>query len=445
MDLKQTPVYTPVRLQAQADRLRRDQAQTPSDEIRPSHEPSWIDTVVRQAADRPAIWQTALAFAIPTSQLDRLLDLASATDIEPPVQAAAFQMIQQRLGTRLGPQIWRRFQTDPDHPALVSLFWQFVQRQKARSHRHSHHHTEQRLSFVTLAGRINGSETSAKLPMVWLPEQLLLELVEVELAAQQGSLVLSRYDLDITLPFAQRVLARYFASCPARQYPFNLDCLASWLAQPAVDIWPVANHYYEQIKPLALDDRVGEQVRARLEQAAAQAADPLTPLARKRFEQWQILASLRRTLRQPRLIELISRYYYLLERQAEQVPGAGTFIRMDRLVLVAPTADDYFYLYPRNVFEKTEVSWLLDRETPAAAADESTAPAPWPIEQQFVMPARQALLNEQDKRANERSLIDLLLHNEIISILQLSLIDAHYLFARKVFDELASYKGLSAD
>jgi hypothetical protein len=118
---------------------------------------------------------------------------------------------------------------------------------------------------------------------------------------------------------------------------------------------------------------------------------------------------------------------------------------MDRLVLVAPTADDYFYLYPRNVFEKTEVSWLLDRETPAAAADESTAPAPWPIEQQFVMPARQALLNEQDKRANERSLIDLLLHNEIISILQLSLIDAHYLFARKVFDELASYKGLSAD
>jgi len=207
---------------------------------------------------------------------------------------------------------------------------------------------------------------------------------------------------------------------------------------------------------LDLDDRVGDQVRRRLEQndwLAQGPADPLAPLARKRFEQWQILASLRRTLLQPRLIELISRYYYLLERQAENIPGAGTFIRMDRLVLVVPAADDSFYLYPRNVFEKTEVAWLLASETPAADADESTAtspptpaePAPWPIEQQFVMPARQALLNEQDKRANERTLIDLLLHNEIMSILQLSLIDAHYLFARKVFDELASYKGLSAD
>jgi hypothetical protein len=50
------------------------------------------------------------------------------------------------------------------------------------------------------------------------------------------------------------------------------------------------------------------------------------------------------------------------------------------------------------------------------------------------------LLNEQDKRLDERSLVDELVNNEKVSIIQIFLDDAHYLFARKIFEELPSSK-----
>ena len=69
----------------------------------------------------------------------------------------------------------------------------------------------------------------------------------------------------------------------------------------------------------------------------------------------------------------------------------------------------------------------------------------WPIDQSLVIPARQALLNEQDKRLDEHSLVDELVNNEKVSIIQLFLDDAHYLFARKIFEEIAFFEGLRPD
>jgi len=55
------------------------------------------------------------------------------------------------------------------------------------------------------------------------------------------------------------------------------------------------------------------------------------------------------------------------------------------------------------------------------------------------------LLNEQDKHLDERSLVDELVTNEKVSIIQLFLDDAHYLFARKIFEEIAFFEGLRPD
>ncbi len=509
--------YTPVQLLAQLNQLPA-QAKDHDSNRQPADS---IINLVRRAHDLPSPLQKALSFTIKTSQLGTLLDLvADASD--PDLQATAFKMIQFRLKSRLAGPVWHYFQTEPGRFEYAELLLNY-----ARENREGHHRTVHRediqLAFVGMIGQATLTNTCRA---EQLEKILIQHLTQFELTQMTCAQLMKRYDLDLPGQFAEDLLIEYFSLCSEPVFQQNLVMLIHLLDVSTEDarLWPVINRYFEQIRPLQLDDGIGRRVDVRLgsernrtgtqvpsvsadrplEVKAAPSADPLTALARKRFKYWQILYSLRCSILQPRLVDLLSRYYYLLDHEAESVPQTGVLIKMGQLVLVVRENDDHFYLYPRNVFDQTEVSWkLAQRPGKNSTADQSvdsisdpgdtnegltdldenpiitienlnvtnenqddtsadqaekydvqdtgsspwpmSQPNPWPIDQQIVMPARQALLNEQDKRPDERSLVDLLVRNEIMSIIQLSLVDAHYLFARKIFDELSAFKGAVPD
>jgi len=128
-------------------------------------------------------------------------------------------------------------------------------------------------------------------------------------------------------------------------------------------------------------------------------------------------------------------------------------------VLAFREGEESFYLYPTTLFMETEIRWreqaLIkanqmppaspDIEPAAALPEETAASDLWPIDPELLIPARQALLHEQDKRPDERSLVDELVNNQKMSIIQLLLDDAHYLFARKILEEIAFFEGLRPD
>jgi len=485
--------FTPARLQAQvvltqnalgSDRLS-NQSSTQT------QVPDAILRLVQQASHKPALIQRAMAYTIPTSQLSGLIPLL-ARDEDPVIQQTAQKLLSIRLRPRLADPIWQHVQNQPER-----LVYSEFMLQLARDVLTAHHGriASDLEPSVELAARTLAEHNGDSLPAAAFAAASRRYLAHHACTRYPVVDVLRRFHLQLASPWVRDLLIETFSQANQTSLEMNTAILSDWLALTTPLSWVVINHYGETLPADCWDDRIGCLVDKTLldaanpldldpvdqahwtEKALATAAEAvLTPLAARRFFSWRKLDSLRRLLTTPRQIELLSRFYYLFLEPAQLLTPQTVVIHLPRLVIVLRRGEPHFYLYPTRLFAETQTRWqeqavieanltgakpepipVLDpdvvpeSEPDVAAVPESgPVPAPadpdlWPIDQSLVIPARQALLNEQDKRLDEHSLVDELVNNEKVSIIQLFLDDAHYLFARKIFEEIAFFEGLRPD
>jgi hypothetical protein len=160
-------------------------------------------------------------------------------------------------------------------------------------------------------------------------------------------------------------------------------------------------------------------------------------------------------------------------------------IRLKHFVLVVNQVNNNLYLYPLILFNQTELTWRTptkltsqfksvtdsviniisdDNESikePAVSLDSSqvslessqedgpddsaalSVQLPWPIDKSLLVQARLAILADEDRHSDEQSIIQQLAQYKKVGIIQLTLDDANFLFARRIFDEIISFEELS--
>lgn len=456
--LEQGSLFTPHRLQTQVVFTRNA-----LDMVRyvPQHlaeVPDSLRRLVEKAIGKPTLIQRAMAYMIPTSQLAGLIPLL-AQDQDPDIQQAAAQLLSYRLRPRLADYIWQHLQHEPQRLVFSELMLAL-----AHSTLTAHHglissdlEPSVRLAIQTLAEN-NGTPLSVEA----FAGAVCQYLAQHECDRYPVAEVLQRYHLDLASSWVRLLLIDTFNQANEASLLVNASILAQWLALTKPVHWPVISHYGETIPPQRWDDRIGRLVEQALADEMIPLEVALTPKAIAHFQSWQKLDSLHRLLQEPRQIELLSRYYYLFLEPAQQISPQTVTIQLTRLVLVLCHGDDHLYLYPTKLFFETKTRWREQEaikanqasaaeyqdeseieadDAPDTPADPPEDPDRWPIDQGLIIPARQALLNEQDKRFDEHSLVDELVNNMKVSIIQLFLDDAHYLFARKIFDEIAFFEG----
>ncbi len=465
--------FTPTRLQNQVAVTQKKLGTGPlaSGSGQTTQVPDTLLRLVALASQKPALIQRAMAYTIPTSQLSGLLPLL-AYDDDPVLQQTAIQLLRDRLRTRLAGPIWQSFQNAPGRLVYSDLLLSLAHTVLAA---HQGRIAADLEPSVELAARTVLEHNGQPLPVDQFALATRQYLVRHACSRYPVADVLRRYQLDLHSPWVADLLIETFGQANATSLELNSTILATWLSGTATLPWAVVNHYGETLPPERWDDRVGRQVEAALraeghippESSPAggsaggpiMAKGPLTPLAARHFHSWCKLDSLRRLLFFPRQVELLSRFYYLFLDPAQRLSARAVAIRLPRLVLAFREGEESFYLYPTTLFMETEIRWreqaLIkanqmppaspDIEPAAALPEETAASDLWPIDPELLIPARQALLHEQDKRPDERSLVDELVNNQKMSIIQLLLDDAHYLFARKILEEIAFFEGLRPD
>jgi hypothetical protein len=379
-----------------------------------------------RGAGRPPHLQKALAYTIPTSQLTALLPLAAvASDLQQP----AIQLLKYRLRPRLAGPIWENLQDAPDNAVFCDLLLTLSASLKAAYPGELPAGLPAciRLTVRTLAAAGEGGLADADLPAA-----LISQLMQVDLPAAPAVEVLRELALDPASRLAGQLFLRFFSQCDAATLHRDRAVLAAWLAAARPAPWAVLNHYAATVPPDAWFEAIGDQIEQALRDTQQEPAACLPPPAMRNFLSWRKLISLRRLLHSPRQIALLSRFRFLFTEPARQLTPETVVILLRHLVLVLRAGEETFYLYPAKLFTETW-SRLQEQEEPAAA---------WPVDYSLVVPARQALLQEQDKRPEEKTQVEELEHNLKMSIIQMDLDDAHYLFARKLFEEIALYEGL---
>jgi len=483
--------FTPARLQAQVVLTQNALGFSRPGVKQPEKVPDTVLRLVQSARNKPSLIQRAMAYTIPTSQLSSLIPLL-ARDVDPTLQQAAIQLLSFRLRPRLADPVWQLMQCEPD-----CLIYSELMLQLARDVLTAHH------------GRIASDlEPSVELAVRTLVEHNGEPFLASDFAAASRHYlvqhaccrypvadVIKRFNLDLFSPWVRDLLVDTFCKANETNLKINTTVLSDWLALTTPLPWEVINHYGETIQPEHWDDRIGRLIEKTLideaspidstdrvsmaEQSVANAAEAvLMPLALRHFHSWRKLDSLRRLLTSSRQKELLSHFIYLFLEPAQLLTPETVVIELSRLVIVLRQGEPHFFLYPTKLFTETQTRWQEQAmiqanfvtdpveqgpagelatdaaansiSDPCADTEVASSPTPfdpdlWPIDQTLVIPARQALLNEQDKRLDERSLVDELVNNEKVSIIQIFLDDAHYLFARKIFEEIAFFEGLRPD
>ncbi len=487
--------FTPARLQAQVVLTQNalGSARLSSQSSTQAQVPDAVLRLVQQASHKPALIQRAMAYTIPTSQLSGLVPLL-ARDEDPAIQQTAQRLLSLRLRPRLADPIWQHLQNEPERLIYSELMLQLARDVLAAHHGRIAADLE---PSVELAARTLAEHTGESLAAADFAAASRRYLVHHACTRYPVADVLRRFHLHLASPWVRDLLIETFSQANQTSLEMNTAILSDWLALTTPLSWAVINHYGATLPAERWDDRIGRLVEKTLldranpldldpvdqapqaEKAFASAVEAvLTPLAARRFYSWRKLDSLRRLLATPRQIELLSRFHYLFHAPAQLLTPQTVVIHLPRLVIVLRRGEPHFYLYPTKLFAETQTTRLeqaviqansaADRveqdpageqasdaaansisdpcaETERAARLAPVDPGLWPIDQSLVIPARQALLNEQDKRLDERSLVDELVNNEKVSIIQLFLDDAHYLFARKIFEEIAFFEGLRPD
>ncbi|NCC76730.1 MAG: hypothetical protein EOM08_09895, partial [Clostridia bacterium] len=447
--------FIPTRLQAQVVLTQNALGSARLSNCQANLVPDALLRLVQRASSQPALIQRAMAYTIPTSQLPGLIPLL-ARDDDPALQQTAQRLLCVRLRPRLADPIWQHLQCEPERLVYSELMLNL-----ARDVLSSHHGriAADLEPSVELAARTLAEHNGQPLPAAEFAATSRRYLVQHACCRYPVVDVLQRFHLNLSSPWVRDLLIEAFSQANETSLGLNTPILSDWLALTTPLPWAVINHYGQTMPAARWEDRIGRLVEktladiARPFDPAAQASviEPalvaaaetvLTSLAARHFQSWRKLDSLRRLLTTSRQIELLSRFYYLFLEPAQLLSPQTVVIHLPRLVIVLRHGEPHFYLYPTKLFAETQTRWQEQAviEANLAAQDLATPPASvdsdqWPIDQTLVIPARQALLNEQDKHLDERSLVDELVNNEKVSIIQLFLDDAHYLFARKIFEE----------
>ncbi len=435
--------------------------------------PDAVLRLVQNARNKPALIQRAMAYTIPTSQLSGLIPLLARTD-DPALQQTAQRLLSVRLRPRLADPIWQQLQDQPECVIYSELMLQLARDALAARPGLSAADLE---PSIELAARTLAEHPGEPLPAAAFATASRHYLVQHACCRFPVTDVLKQFHLCLSSPWVRDLLSETFSQANEASLVLNTPILSDWLALTTPLPWVVISHYGETMLPERWDDRIGRLVEQALyvdasepdssgepprsERLHATAAETvLSPLAARRFHSWRKLDSLRRLLTTPRQIELLSRFYFLFLEPAQMLSPQTVVIRLPRLVIVLRRGEQHFYLYPAKLFAETQTRYLEKsaiesnwvsappKLDPGVETDSEPLPADpdlWPVDQTLVIPARQALLNEQDKHLDERSLVDELVTNEKVSIIQLFLDDAHYLFARKIFEEIAFFEGLRPD
>ncbi|MDD2534442.1 MAG: hypothetical protein PHC86_07060 [Eubacteriales bacterium] len=370
------------------------------------------------------------AYRWPVSELESLLDLIASPESEADHKMLAARILKVRLHLRLAGPLWQLYQ---DQPQLIPVQFLLLTLTK-----HPPKLKQASPRFLDLLASVE--QTPDGFCQGDMAQLLTRDLLTVlENATCQD--VIDRYQLNASRVFCLDVLTTYFAQCPVPALQSNLGVLRAYFSQFTVDDLPlsVLNHYLENTSPVAIDDPIGLHV--------SDLTQKISLKARQRLVYWQILHSLRQMLVMPRHLELISRYYYLFQQPARRITDQYTVITLKSLVIFIPDDQELLYVYTAKLFQNTEKTYrslcaYYDEANATADVDSVTIKAAkWPFEQSLMMPARQALLNEQEKTAQEQTLVEELVHNKKASIIQLSVDDAHYLFARKLLDDIAAFEG----
>ncbi|MDD2459033.1 MAG: hypothetical protein PHQ83_11060 [Eubacteriales bacterium] len=477
--MKEVMTFTPARLQAQAVLTQNALGSGRFGSGQSNIVPDDLLQLVKRASNKPGLIQRAMAYTIPTSQLPGLIPLL-AYDDDVVLQQTAQRLLCYRMRPRLADPVWQHLQCQPERLIYSELMLTLARDILAAHHGRIASDLD---PSVELAARTLAAHNGDPLPAATFAEAIRHYLVQHACCRYPVADVLKRFRLNLSSAWVRDLLIETFSQANDTSLIMNTAVLVQWLSLSAPMPWVVINHYGETLQSERWDDRVGRLVEQALYENAGEPDSPgdpqvserlrtiaaksvLSPLAARRFFSWRKLDSLRRLLVVPRQIELLSRFYYLFLEPAQMLTLQTVVIHLPRLVIVLRRGEPHFYLYPSKLFAETltrrlekamiEANLAAGQPDPAAAdapeADEEAAPAPepadpdlWPIEQALVIPARQALLNEQDKHLDERSLVDELVNNEKVSIIQLFLDDAHYLFARKIFEEIAFFEGLRPD
>ncbi len=383
------------------------------------------------------------AYTIPTSKLTQLFEIIDDANTLQTVRESALAILKIRLHKRFAETIWQRFQADLEHLIWPELLLNLSLLKDTDS-----------IPFLAMI--------QTRDPFL-LQTQLTTNLLQQLQSQSAIADALLNYRITLTTPFARNLLVQYFLACDASCLITNQQLLIDWLKSVdlTTPIQSVVDHFFARVQPAAVSDELGDWL---LQAISIHGNIPLTRQAQACFMSWKILQSIRKLMPNPRQIELLSRYYYAFKTPAEIIDANWIKISLKRMTLLTNRQQSDLYIYTQSLYERTQLVFrtlveaaqtedsLLDDAEAASSLSELTLQAPvqslalpqWPFDPTMVVSARQAVLDEQEKQAGDPTLIEELESGKKMSIIQLSMDDAQYLFARKFFDDLTAFEGLSA-
>lgn len=463
-----TAPYRPWRLKAQAEQLQAAKlvsrsnhqisSTTLNDQNPLHHYDATLLARLAQSVSASPLRRALIAYTLPTSSLGCLPSLMADEAVEPDLREAAFQFLRIRLHQQQAEAIWHYYQHQPHHPHWTELLNTLVAQKK----RHTY---PVLLLIAKLHHDQSEQSTQSNQSTLSLGQQLIAHFLQHILQHTPAADVIAHYQIDLSSAFGHDLISTYFQQADQQGILRNIHVLSELLNQSTDTGRNLAtlDHYYQTLKPPQAHDLIGNWLLQ--QRSLSDSFERLADRSERCFAAWQILDSLRRLLPFPRQLGLLSRFYYLCQKpaesfidQAESLDDRLVFIQLPRLILLARPADESLYLYPKKLFDQAHQTFQSLRrayqqaltalsESDYASDDEAiTYPQTpeWPLEQSIVQPARQASLNEQEKTAEDMTLIEELVTGKKKSIIQLSLDDAHYLFARKLLEDLAAFEGLTA-
>lgn len=450
-----TAPYHPWRLKAQAEQLQAAQlvsrpnhpipSTTLNDQNPLHHYDPTLLARLAQSVSASFLHRNLIAYTLPTSSLGVLPGLLADEAVAPDLREAAFQFLSIRLHQQQAEAIWHYYQHQPHHPHWTELLQALVAQKKR--------HTYPILLLIAQLLHEQSTQSTST-----LGQRLIAHFLQHVLQHTAAAEVIAHYQIDLSSAFGCDLFSTYFEQADRQGIIKNIRVLNDLLNEPIVSgrDHAILDHYYQTLLPPQTHDLIGSWLLQH--RPLSDSFERLSDRSERCFAAWQILDSLRRLLPFPRQVELLSRFYYLCQNPAESLDDEIVFIQLPRLVLLARSNDETLYLYPKQLFDQARQTFQGLRQTYQQAlnmlsesdyaSDDEAVNYPqlptWPLDQSIVQPARQASLNEQEKTAEDLTLIEELVTGKKTSIIQLSLDDAHYLFARKLLEDLAAFEGLAA-
>ena len=434
----------------------------------------YLIRAIQSIANQPEQLQPALAYTIPMSHLEGLfLLLVSEEQLE--LRETIFKLISQRLHLRFSGKVWELFQRYPDNLEIARLLGLLSLKTKHQDRIIDADHVLSLIANLQQSNLLFSEDCVTFLQPI--SSVLLQRFLDFDLNDMTVDELFKYYEIIPSSVFSRRLLSKYFESCSENNYLENHNELMDFLSVWQEDSWVVINHYCQVVRSECFSDDIGELISEKIPVEFSDLnANMIEEQTVQKFAVWKILMSIRRSLKNTRLIELLIRNYTLIQSPAEPIvcqpaeglesQAAGIKINLKNFVLVVPNQDECIYLYSIDQFTTSERIWTaalltLSKSSNGIGSEESDSSIHnkfnestessavylprWPIDKGLLVSARQAILEEEDKKAEEPSIFSLLANNKIASIIQLSMDDTHYLFARKIFDEIVAYEDAAKD